>query len=173
VTSTVAFDSLPTEVGRVLVAVSEVGLVATRFDDTPAQRTLICTQAGTRPVVDPARTDPVLGRLAAYFAGNARSFDVTLDWQLASPMAQQVLETLHATVGYGQLVTYGELAERAGSVVPPRGIGVIMGSNPIPIVVPCHRVVAGDGLGGFSAPGGLGSKRTLLVLEGRLSDRLW
>lgn len=168
-----AFDNLPTEVGQVLVAVSEVGLVATRFDDTPAQRTLICTQAGARPVVDPARTDPVLGQLAAYFAGQVRSFDVTLDWQLASPTAQHVLQTLHDTVGYGQLVTYGELAERAGGVVPPRGIGAIMGSNPIPIVVPCHRVVAGDGLGGFSAPRGLDSKRTLLALEGRLSAQLW
>ena len=78
---------------------------------------------------------------------------------------------LYSTVPYGRVVTYGELASRTG--IPARGIGSIMGSNPIPIVVPCHRVVAGDGLGGFSGGTGVESKRRLLTLEGYLSPGLW
>jgi methylated-DNA-[protein]-cysteine S-methyltransferase len=83
-----------------------------------------------------------------------------------------VLSTLFSTVPYGHVVTYGELAERSGTGVPARGIGSIMGSNPIPIIVPCHRVIAGSGLGGFSGGDGVESKRWLLTLEGYLPPTL-
>ncbi|MCT2586387.1 methylated-DNA--[protein]-cysteine S-methyltransferase [Actinophytocola sp. S1-96] len=88
-----------------------------------------------------------------------------------SSAQRRVLGTLYETVPYGTVVTYGELAHRTG--IPARGIGAIMGSNPIPIVVPCHRVVAGDGLGGFSGGSGVESKRRLLTLEGYLPPGLW
>ncbi len=106
--------------------------------------------------------------LAAYFAGSLRDFTVALDWWLMSAAQRLVLGTLYKTVHFGQVVTYGELAERSGSTIPARGIGSIMGSNPIPILVPCHRVVAGNGLGGFSGGDGVESKQALLALEGRL-----
>jgi len=84
-----------------------------------------------------------------------------------------VLGTLYETVPFGQVVTYGELAKRSGSTIPARGIGSIMGSNPIPIIVACHRVVAGNGLGGFSGGDSVESKQVLLALEGQLPAALW
>jgi methylated-DNA-[protein]-cysteine S-methyltransferase len=115
----------------------------------------------------------VLAQLRQYFAGSRREFEVTVDWRLMSVAQRRVLSTLYKTVPYGKVVTYGELAARSGSGIPPRGIGSIMGSNPIPIVVPCHRVVAGDGLGGFSGGTGVESKRRLLTLEGYLPPTLF
>jgi methylated-DNA-[protein]-cysteine S-methyltransferase len=170
---TVALDCLPTPVGMVLVAVTEHGVAATSFDDSPAVRARLTARLGLPVADDPPRTAAAVDELAAYFDGSLRAFTVPLDWRLTSPARQQVLHTLHATVPYGQTITYGELARRSRTNIPPRGIGSIMGSNPIPIIVPCHRVVAGDGLGGFSAPNGLESKRHLLTLEGHLPPTLW
>ncbi|MDN5857850.1 MAG: methylated-DNA--[protein]-cysteine S-methyltransferase [Pseudonocardia sp.] len=94
-------------------------------------------------------------------------FDVPLDWRLTRAGAQRrVLQALFDTVAYGAVVTYGELAVR-GRLDSPRGVGTIMGSNPIPVVVPCHRVLAADGLGGFG--GGRPVKEWLLALEGALT----
>ena len=98
----------------------------------------------------------------------AREFDVALDWR-ASSRHRRVLETLCEIAQYGTTVTYGELGRRAG-VDDPRDVGVLMARNPIPLVVPCHRVVASDGLGGYG--GGLELKRRLLELEGVLPPRL-
>ncbi len=94
-----------------------------------------------------------------------------------SRLQRQVLGVLFETVGYGQTVSYGTLARRARSdgrttALPARAVGRIMGSNPIPVVVPCHRVVAADGLGGYSGGQGLEVKRWLLVLEGALPPTL-
>jgi methylated-DNA-[protein]-cysteine S-methyltransferase len=82
-----------------------------------------------------------------------------------------VLQALYE-IPYGKVVTYGELAARSGTGVPARGIGSIMGANPLPIVVPCHRVVAGNGLGGFSGGVGVETKRWLLTHEGYLQPTL-
>jgi methylated-DNA-[protein]-cysteine S-methyltransferase len=95
-----------------------------------------------------------------------------VDWRLVSPLRHRVLSTLHATVGYGELVTYGELGERSRSGIIARGIGQVMGANPIPVVVPCHRVVAGNGLGGYSGGSGVEIKRWLLTFEGALQPTL-
>ena len=78
---------------------------------------------------------------------------------------------LYDTVPYGRVVTYGELAARSGTGIPARGVGAVMGSNPVPLIVPCHRVVSGDGLGGYSG-GGVEVKRWLLTLEGALPPTL-
>ncbi|MGA6164109.1 methylated-DNA--[protein]-cysteine S-methyltransferase [Amycolatopsis magusensis] len=170
---TVAFGSLATEVGKVLVAVTPTGLAATEFDDTPELRERIATRLGLPVVPDSARVDPVLAELREYFDGARERFDFAVDWRLYSVTQQRVLGALYETVPYGKTVTYGELAERSGTGVPARGIGSIMGSNPIPIVVPCHRVLASTGLGGFSGGEGVPSKRQLLTLEGRLPPGLW
>lgn len=170
---TVAFGSVPTELGDVLAAVTEDGLVATAFSDSPHIRAAIAARLGLVEAPASAPAADVLAQLREYFAGRRQAFDLTVDWRLMSEAQRRVLGTLYETVPYGTVVTYGELAQRSGSGIPPRGIGSIMGSNPIPIVVPCHRVVAGDGLGGFSGGSGVESKRRLLTLEGYLPPGLW
>ncbi|HEX6357848.1 methylated-DNA--[protein]-cysteine S-methyltransferase [Actinophytocola sp.] len=170
---TVAFGSVPTEMGDVLAAVTEDGLVATAFSDSPHIRAAIAAKLGLVESDTAAPTAEILAQLRQYFSGRRREFDVTVDWRLMSDAQRRVLGTLYSTVPYGTVVTYGELATRSGSRIPPRGIGSIMGSNPIPIVVPCHRVVAGDGLGGFSGGTGVESKRRLLTLEGYLPPTLF
>ncbi|GIH68678.1 methylated-DNA--[protein]-cysteine S-methyltransferase [Sphaerimonospora thailandensis] len=169
---TVAFGSVPTRLGDVLAAVTEEGVVATHFRDDPRVRTRIAARLGLAVADDPARTAPARAELAAYFHGDLREFGVPVDWRLTSTLQRQVLGTLFATVPYGKVVTYGELAASSGTGVPARGIGAIMGGNPIPIIVPCHRVVAGNGLGGFSGGDGVESKRWLLTLEGHLPPTL-
>jgi methylated-DNA-[protein]-cysteine S-methyltransferase len=169
----VAFGSVPTGLGDVLLAVTEAGLVATSFRDSPDDRAQIADRLGLAVADDPDRTAKARAEMAGYFAGTRREFTIGLDWRLTSPAQHQVLGTLHSTVPYGQVVTYGELARASGTGIPARGIGAIMGANPIPIVVPCHRVVAGDGLGGFSGGDGVESKRWLLTLEGHLPPTLW
>lgn len=170
---TVAFGSVPTEMGDVLAAVTTDGLVATAFSDSPHIRAAIAARLRLEETESSARTAAILAQLSRYFAGELREFDVEVDWRLMSAAQRRVLGTLYSTVPYGNVVTYGELAARSGSGIPPRGIGSIMGSNPIPIVVPCHRVVAGDGLGGFSGGTGVESKRHLLTLEGYLPPTLF
>ena len=127
-----------------------------------------------------AARDPLLAealtQLGAYFAGERAAFDLPFDLGAQSETTSAVLHALYDTVLQGETVTYGELAERSGTAVPARAIGSIMGANPIPIIVPCHRVVASDGLGGYSggAPGeGLRTKRWLLEHEGALPPALF
>ncbi len=109
--------------------------------------------------------------------GSAASFDLPVDWSGMSASQRQVLPVLLASAAYGETVTYGALARRAGladggKVPAARVTGQIMGSNPCPIVVPCHRVVAGDGLGGYSGGAGIEIKRWLLIFEGALPPTL-
>jgi methylated-DNA-[protein]-cysteine S-methyltransferase len=170
---TVVFGSVPTELGDVLAAVTDDGLVATAFTDSPHIRAAIAERLGLPVAGTSASADAILAQLSQYFAGSLREFDLAVDWRLMSDAQRRVLGTLYSTVPYGCVVTYGELAARSGTGIPPRGIGSIMGSNPIPIVVPCHRVVAGDGLGGFSGGTGVESKRRLLTLEGYLPPTLF
>ncbi|GLX06377.1 methylated-DNA--[protein]-cysteine S-methyltransferase [Microbispora sp. NBRC 16548] len=170
--STVAFATVPTRLGDVLAAVTEDGVAATHFQDGPLLRERIADRLGMAVADDPDRTAAAGEELAAYFRGELKEFRVPVDWRLMSPLQRQVLGTLFATVPYGEVVTYGELAARSGTGVPARAIGSIMGANPIPIIVPCHRVVASNGLGGFSGGEGVESKRWLLTLEGHLPPTL-
>lgn len=169
---TVAFGSVPTRIGRVLVAVTEHGVAATVFRDGPATRERVARRLGLPVADDPARTAAARAELTAYFAGELRRFTVPLDWRLTTAVRRRVLGTLFETVPYGQVVTYGELSRRSGGDVPARAIGSIMGGNPIPIIVPCHRVVSGGGLGGFSGGDGVESKRRLPSHEGYLPPAL-
>jgi methylated-DNA-[protein]-cysteine S-methyltransferase len=116
-----------------------------------------------------ARAREAATQLEEYVAGERREFDVALDWSEVEPRHRNVLETLVAAAPFGRTVTYGELAQQAGEE-DPRDIGTMMARNPLPLVVPCHRVVAADGLGGYG--GGLELKRRLLELEGVLPPRL-
>lgn len=164
-----ALAELDSPVGRLGVAVSRRGLVALGW--RPAAE----LAARTVVVTDPDRLVPVLEQLRAYFRGELRHFSVDLDWSRASRMQRMVLETLYRTVPYGSSVTYGELAHRSGTGVPARGVGAVLGANPLPIVVPCHRVVAAAGLGGYSGGRtgeGAATKRWLLTMEGVLQPPL-
>ncbi|MFI7706974.1 methylated-DNA--[protein]-cysteine S-methyltransferase [Nonomuraea sp. NPDC049480] len=165
--NTVAFAEVPTPVGTFVLAVTEAGLVASGW----GSRARLADRLGLAEVHDSDRTAFVVAELNAYFAGDLRTFETPVDWRLMSGARLQVLQTLHK-VPYGTAVTYGELAALSGSKVPARGIGSIMGSNPIPILVPCHRVIAGTGLGGFSGGEGVETKRWLLTHEGYLQPTL-
>ncbi|WP_433254181.1 methylated-DNA--[protein]-cysteine S-methyltransferase [Streptosporangium sp. CA-135522] len=168
-----AFGSVPTPLGDMFVAVTEAGVASVGWNGREeAFRARMLEGLKLAEVDDPDRTAPALAELADYYAGRLRVFGVPVDWRLTSPVQRKVLGTLHETVAYGQAVTYGELAERSGTGVPARAIGSIMGANPIPIIVPCHRVVAGNGLGGFSGGEGVESKRWLLTMEGYLQPTL-
>jgi methylated-DNA-[protein]-cysteine S-methyltransferase len=133
-------------------------------------------QASTGQVIPPLLS-AARDQLAEYFAGQRRVFDLPGDWSGCSRAQQQVLSVLYDSVGYGETVTYGQLAQRAvagpdGISLPARAIGRIMGSNPLPLIVPCHRVVAGNGLGGYSGGTGIEIKRWLLIFEGALPATL-
>lgn len=157
---------LDTPVGRLRVAVTSAGLAEVGWVD-PAPEPV--------PSTDLARTEPILEQLRAYFRGEREQFDIALDWRSMSETRRTVLEALFDGVGFGESITYGGLADRSGAGVPARAIGGIMGSNPIPIVVPCHRVVSHDGLGGYSGGTGpyrLEVKRWLLTMEGVLPPTL-
>jgi methylated-DNA-[protein]-cysteine S-methyltransferase len=113
-----------------------------------------------------SRTDEARRQLNGYFATNRRRFDLPIDWSLVHGFARGVLRAT-AGVPFGQTSTYGRMAGAAGSPRAARAAGNALGSNPIPIVIPCHRVLHADGtLGGYS--GGLDRKRILLALEGSL-----
>jgi methylated-DNA-[protein]-cysteine S-methyltransferase len=179
--TTLAWDAVavPGPVRALTFALSGSGLVAVSFGAGTGGIRAAAGKLGARLVRDPVRTAPVAGQLAAYLAGELTAFDVPLDWRLSTGVQQTVLRTLFETVPFGQTVTYGQLALRSGAfdealgepgVTGARSVGGIMGSNPIPVVVPCHRVLASNGLGGFG--GGLEAKRWLLELEGVLPPSL-
>lgn len=115
-------------------------------------------------------------QLGEYFGGFRTEFALTLDWMLSASWAFDVRKCLYKTVSYGNTISYGELAARAGRPDGARAVGGIMAANPIPIVVPCHRVVAAGGaLGGFAGSGGVmvETKRKLLELEGAAAPTLF
>jgi methylated-DNA-[protein]-cysteine S-methyltransferase len=168
-----AQDTIDTPVGPVSLTCSDAGLARVSFRRSPA--------ATPSPAAHPAARSGLLSaaceQLAEYFTGQRRAFDLPLDWSAASGPQQQVLSVLFGTVGYGETVTYGSLARRAGlgdggPDLPARAVGTIMGSNPWPLIVPCHRVVASDGLGGYSGGTGIEIKRWLLIFEGALPATL-
>jgi methylated-DNA-[protein]-cysteine S-methyltransferase len=167
-----------TDIGPLLLAATQDGLVNVVFHATDAVRdkTLdrLATRLGTEPVEEP--DSPLLAeairQIEAYFAGTRRDFELPLDWSLISGFNRQVLRELASGVRYGSVVGYGDLAGRVGQPLAAQAVGVAMGSNPLPVVVPCHRVVESDGgIGGFG--GGLETKRKLLALEGVLPEPLF
>jgi methylated-DNA-[protein]-cysteine S-methyltransferase len=123
-------------------------------------------------VADAERLAPVAEQLDAYFEGTLREFSLDLDWSLITGFARRVLRELATGVPYGSVVSYQDLADRVREPGAARAVGAAMGSNPLPLVVPCHRVIESDGgIGGFG--GGLEIKRSLLALEGVLPAPLF
>jgi methylated-DNA-[protein]-cysteine S-methyltransferase len=164
----VAYGSMDSPLGELLVAVTPRGLVRVAYVQEAQDAVLeeLAGRVSPRVLRAPERTDEVRHELEQYFAGDRRDFDTPIDWSLVRGFAVGVLQAA-ARVPFGQVTTYREVAGAAGSPRAARAAGNALGSNPIPIVVPCHRVVhAGGGLGGYT--GGLERKRFLLSLEGAL-----
>lgn len=157
----IVFTTIDSPVGPLLLATDADGLRLIEFSQPrhPVQRSAEWRE-GAHPTLDAART-----QLDEYFAGRRTGFDLRLSAQ-GTPFQRGIWSAL-AEIPYGQTVTYGEVASRAGHAGAMRAVGAAVGRNPVPIVVPCHRVMGADGsMTGFS--GGLPVKRQLLVLEGAL-----
>ena len=162
----VAYAQHDSPLGPLTVMVTSRGLVRLSYAGEHLEDQLgeVAARVSPRIFHDPERTDEVRRQLDAYFDGQRRAFELPIDWRLVRGFARDVLRAT-ATIPFGSVATYGEVAARAGSPRAYRAAGNALGSNPIPIVVPCHRVVhAGGGLGGYT--GGLDRKRHLLSLEG-------
>lgn len=186
-----AWATLSSPVGPLAVGCTAAGLAQVRFRTSPQDRMRAGlaerppgnghqaqhSRGGDQPRAQDELVAAARDQLAGYFAGQRKEFDLPIDWTGTSPAQRQVLDVLYRTAGYGDTVTYGDLARRAvagpdGVSLPARAIGGIMGSNPIPVIVPCHRVVAGNGLGGYSGGTGIEVKRWLLIFEGALPATL-
>jgi len=164
----VAFDVLPdTPIGDLLVGVTDHGVCRIHFDADPErQLESLARQFGPRVLRASKPVDRVRRQLDEYFAGRRRAFEVDWDIRALPAYNRRVLEEL-ARVEYGRTTTYGALAARTGNPRAARAVGTIMNRNPIPIVLPCHRVVGANGrLTGYA--GGLDRKERLLRLEGAL-----
>ena len=165
----VRIAELDTPAGRVLAAVTDRGLARIAYLDTHGGADAVvddlAARLSPRILERPAALGDLARELDEYFAGSRRSFDLPLDWSLVPVFGRRVLRAT-ARIPYGAVATYGEVATRAGSPGGARATGNALGANPIPIVVPCHRVVrAGGALGGYT--GGAERKQLLLGVEGR------
>ncbi|GAA3510329.1 methylated-DNA--[protein]-cysteine S-methyltransferase [Georgenia daeguensis] len=161
----VAFRTLESPVGELLLAATPAGLLRVAFDVEGHDAVLdrIALTVSPRILHAPHRLDVVAHELDEYFAGRRRSFDVPLDLRLTAGFRREVLDHL-TDVAYGRTVTYTELATASGRPRAVRAAATACATNPVPLVVPCHRVLRADGtLGGYL--GGLDAKRTLLELE--------
>ena len=161
----VAYDLSDSPVGELLVAVTERGLcrIAYRPDEALDE---LAGDFGARVLRVPRRVEPIRRELHEYFEGNRQTFDLELDLTPVAEFNRLALDEL-ALVPYGQVTTYGALAAKIGRPKAARAVGGAMNRNPIPIVLPCHRVVgAGGSLVGYA--GGLERKEALLRLEGAL-----
>jgi methylated-DNA-[protein]-cysteine S-methyltransferase len=161
----VAYDLVESPVGNLFVGVSNRGLCVISYDtDAELQAERLAHGFGSRVLRSPRPVEPTKRQLDEYFEGKRRRFDLDVDLRLARDFGRTVLEEL-GRVPFGELTTYGALAARAGKPRAARAVGTIMNRNPIPIVLPCHRVVGADGsLVGYA--GGLERKEQLLRLEG-------
>lgn len=173
----VEWDVVESPVGPLLLAATGQGLVSVVFHAEGQVREKALGRLAGRLGAEPVRSaagrlaEPVR-QLSEYFTGRLRIFDLPLDWSLSGGFNAQVLRELATGVPYGSVVGYGDLAGWVGQPGAAQAVGAAMGSNPLPVVVPCHRVVESDGgLGGFG--GGLETKRLLLALEGVLPEPLF
>ncbi|MEO9152939.1 MAG: methylated-DNA--[protein]-cysteine S-methyltransferase [Lapillicoccus sp.] len=162
----VAYRSLDTPIGSLLLAATPEGLVRVAFASEGEDAVLqeLADRISPRVLRMPAGLDGVARQLDDYFGGRRRRFEVPLDWRLTVGFRRAVLSHLATDVDYGHTATYAALATLAGSPRAVRAVGSACATNPLPVVVPCHRVVRSDGtMGGYR--GGPDAKRTLLDLE--------
>jgi methylated-DNA-[protein]-cysteine S-methyltransferase len=164
----VSYTSVQSPFGPLLAAMTKRGLVRVAFpeEDVDSVLELLARRISPRIIESPAPLEPLRRELEEYFSGARRSFGVPLDWALIGGFGRRVLTVTHE-IPYGGVLSYGEVAAGAGSPRGSRATGNALGANPIPIVIPCHRVVrTGGALGGYG--GGPQRKRWLLEHEGAL-----
>ena len=162
------FARFETDFGRCAIAWSDGGIVRVRLpegDERHGARRL--EDLGAREAEPPSFAADAIGHIAAHLGGDLREFlGVPLDLSSVGDFPRRVYAVAR-TIPAGRTATYGEIAERAGAPGEARAVGRALGANPIPLIIPCHRVVdASGGLRGFSAPGGTLTKGKLLALEG-------
>jgi methylated-DNA-[protein]-cysteine S-methyltransferase len=166
------FTRLSTPIGRLVVVQGPHGIVRIAFEEEPEDRVLaqVAGRLGPRVVASDRELAPARDALSAYLEGEGDRLDLPVDLELVgAPFRRRVLETLHREVGRGEVVTYGRLAQRSGNPRAVRAVGTACGRNPVPLVVPCHRVLpASGGIGQYG--GGPERKRLLLSLEGALPE---
>ena len=162
----IAYRTVDSAVGPLLLAATPLGLLRVAFASEGHDSVLqnLSQRISPRILEAPTRLDPIARQLDEFFTGRRHSFDVALDWSLSRGFRRTVLEHLNTDIGYGATASYAALASLSGSPKAVRAVGTACATNPIPIVVPCHRVIRSDGTVG-SYRGGPAAKRILLDLE--------
>ena len=161
----IAYRTVDSPVGPLLLAATDVGLVRVAYprEDHDTVLQTLADRISPRILHAPARLDTTARQLEEYFTGSRKTFDVVLDWRLSAGFRASVLHRL-PDIGYGHTASYATVAALAGNPKAVRAVGTACATNPLPVVVPCHRVVRSDGsMGGYL--GGVEAKRTLLTLE--------
>ena len=161
----IGYTTIDSPVGPLLLAATSKGLVRVAYQGEDHERVLstLASRISPRILRDPRRLDAAAREIGEYFAGRRTVFDLPLDFSLSHGFRQVVQQQL-PQIGYGKTRSYGEVAAMVGKPKAVRAVGTACATNPVPIVVPCHRVVRADGtLGGYA--GGPEAKRTLLTLE--------
>jgi methylated-DNA-[protein]-cysteine S-methyltransferase len=161
----VAYRTMDTPIGTLLLAATNKGLVRVAFAREGHDLVLaqLANRVSPRVLREPTRLDPAARQIEEYLAGRRRQFDLALDFQLAHGFRRTVLAHL-SQIGYGKTASYAAIAAAAGNPKAVRAVGTACATNPLPIFVPCHRVVRSDGsIGQYG--GGTDAKRALLALE--------
>jgi methylated-DNA-[protein]-cysteine S-methyltransferase len=160
-----SYTTLDTPIGKLLLAATDQGLVRIAFNRENHDAVLeqLADKISPRILHSPARLEAAVRQLDEYFAGHRREFELPLDWRLAKGFRREVLAHLRQ-IAYGRTESYAQVAAAAGNPKAVRAVGTACGTNPLPVVVPCHRVVRSDGsFGGYL--GGTEAKQLLLTLE--------
>lgn len=160
----IAYAVVDSPIGDLVLAATRRGLLRVGFDTEPAVLEELAERVSPRILEYPARLTAIRRELDEYFAGNRNEFTLPLDWALIDGFRRRVL-TATTEIPYGAVSTYQEIARRAGQPKGARATGRALGGNPIPLIIPCHRVLrTGGGMGGYA--GGIDRKEYLLRLEG-------
>ncbi len=161
----IAYRTLDTPIGSLLLAATDAGLLRVAFavQDHDVVLAGLAGAVSPRILHAPGRLDDASRQLDEYFGGARRRFELPLDWRLAKGFRRDVLDHL-TRIGYGRTESYTEVAAGAGSPRAVRAVGSACATNPLPVIVPCHRVVRSDGTAGGYV-GGADAKHTLLTLE--------
>jgi methylated-DNA-[protein]-cysteine S-methyltransferase len=166
----VAYATMGSPFGELMLAATDRGIVTLNLPNYGRDVSLerIALEISPAILESPKRLDPVRRELDEYFEGKRTSFDVDVDWRLVHGFQEKVLRATHK-VPFGRTLTYGEIAQKAGNAKAHRAAGTALGRNPIPLIVPCHRITRAGGVPG-NYGGGPEMKRALLELEGSLSS---
>lgn len=156
-----------TPLGPVWVAISKAGLVAVELGDEPEKLIELLPKLDFQRVIsEPKKTRQALKQIRAYLLGKRKEFTLPIDWSVLTPFQEIALKATFE-IPFGQVSTYGEIADKLGKPKSARAVGRAEATNPIPLVIPCHRVLGADGgLHGYGAGKGLETKAWLLDLEG-------